>query len=152
MSWPALFGFDAYYGTGSGLGVATNASNYALYNYSNSIPPGTTVGAVWFGAGRLDTARDTTYTPAVFAINGLAHIYIGGVDAPHLFIQGASGYPGLNEIDVQHTLHCHARVQCFGVGRERAAGDADQFHHACPSVNGVVCDSTLSHLERTGDR
>jgi hypothetical protein len=48
-------------------------------------------------------ARDTTYVPVTSAaadsINALAHIYIGGVDAT-ISYQGASGYPGLNQINL----------------------------------------------------
>jgi uncharacterized protein (TIGR03437 family) len=105
----SAFGFGSYYPGGSGLGLATNASNYALYNYSNSIPPGATV--VLYGSGLgADSARDTTYTPVAFSIGGLAHIYIGGIDAS-IFYQGASGYPGLNEIDV--TVPANTPTGCF---------------------------------------
>jgi uncharacterized protein (TIGR03437 family) len=137
----SAFGFDAYYGTGSGLGVATNASNYALYNYGNSIPPGTTV--VLYGSGLgADPARDTTYNPAVFPINGLAHIYIGGIDAA-IFYQGASGYPGLNEIDVTipSTVTPGCNVSVLGV----SAAGVPTNSITLPIGNGV-CDSTLSTL------
>jgi len=91
-------GFDAYYGTGSGLGVATNNATGALYNYSSSIPPGTTV-VLWGSGLGADPQRDSKYVPAAFSINNLAHVYIGGVDSTIVY-QGASGYPGLNQVDV----------------------------------------------------
>jgi len=95
---PTAMGFDAYYGTGSGLGVATNAATGVLYNYSNSIPPSTTV-TLWGSGLGADPARDSKYVGAAFAINTLAHVYIGGVDATILY-QGASGFPGLNQVNV----------------------------------------------------
>ncbi len=104
----SAMGFDAYYGTGSGLGVATNSATGVLYNYNNSIPPGTTV-TLWGSGLGADPARDSTYLAAAFAINSLAHVYIGGVDAPILY-QGASGFPGLNQVNV--TIPSSAPVGC----------------------------------------
>jgi uncharacterized protein (TIGR03437 family) len=94
----SAMGFDTYYGTGSGLGVATNPSTGALYSYSNSIPPGTIV-TLWGSGLGADPARDTMYVPAAFNINNLAHVYVGGVDAPILY-QGASGFPGVNQVNI----------------------------------------------------
>ena len=94
----SAMGFDGYYGTGSGLGVATNSATGVLYNYTNSIPPGTTV-TLWGSGLGADPARDSKYVGAAFAINSLAHVYIGGVDAPILY-QGASGFPGLNQVNI----------------------------------------------------
>lgn len=94
----SAMGFDTYYGTGSGLGVATNPVTGALYSYNDSIPPGTTV-TLWGSGLGADPARDTTYVPAAFAINNLASVYIGGVSAPILY-QGASGFPGVNQVNV----------------------------------------------------
>ena len=97
-------GFDAYYGTGNGLGVATNAATGALYNYSNAIPPGTTV-VLWGSGLGADPkpSRDTTYlgvtSIAADSINALTHIYVGGVDGGAPGYQGASGYPGLNQVN-----------------------------------------------------
>lgn len=67
----SAMGFDSYYGSGTGLGVATNPSTGALYSYSNSIPPGTVV-TLWGSGLGADPARDKTYVPAAFAINNLA--------------------------------------------------------------------------------
>jgi len=104
----SAMGFDAYYGTGSGLGVATDAVTGALYDYGNSIPPGTTV-TMWGSGLGADAARDRQYAPAIFAINGLAHVYVGGVDAP-IYYQGASGFPGVNQVDV--TIPVNAPKGC----------------------------------------
>jgi uncharacterized protein (TIGR03437 family) len=105
---PSAMGFDSYYGSGTGLGVATNPSTGALYSYSNSIPPGTVV-TLWGSGLGADAARDTTYVPAAFAINNLAHVYIGGIDAPILY-QGASGFPGVNQVNV--TIPASAPTGC----------------------------------------
>jgi len=138
------FGFAAYYGNGSGLGLSTNASNYALYNYTNSLAPGATI--VLYGSGLgADPARDTVYTPVAFSINTLAHIYVGGIDSS-IYYQGASGYPGLNEIDVTIPANsptgCHVPV--VGVN---AAGVPTNFI-TLPIGTGV-CEDPVSGLNGT---
>src|SRR5580698_137439 len=105
-------GFAAYYGTGSGLAHAQDL-NYGYYNYGNSIPPNTTIRLIGSGLGAdPDPARDTQYlTPsAADAINALAHVYVGGIDAA-IFYQGPEGYPGLDEIDI--TIPANAPTGCF---------------------------------------
>jgi uncharacterized protein (TIGR03437 family) len=138
------FGFGAYYGNGSGLGLSTNASNYALYNYTNSIPPGATV--VLYGSGLgADPARDTVYTPVAFSINSLAHIYVGDIDSS-IFYQGASGYPGLNEVDV--TIPANAPTGCHvPVVGVNAAGVPTNFI-TLPIGTGV-CEDPASGLDGT---
>jgi uncharacterized protein (TIGR03437 family) len=101
-------GLDSYYGPGSGLGVATNAATGFLYNYANSIPPGTTV-TLWGSGLGADPARDVKFVQAVFSINSLAHVYVGGVEA-QLGYQGASSYPGLNQINI--TIPTSAPTGC----------------------------------------
>ena len=91
-------GFATYSGSGSGLGAALNPTNFVPYSYANSIPPGSTV--VLYGSGLgADAATDNKYVGAIFNINNLAHIYVGGVDAPIQY-QGSFYYPGLNQINV----------------------------------------------------
>jgi uncharacterized protein (TIGR03437 family) len=133
-------GFDAYYGTGSGLGVATNNATGALYNYTNSIPPGTTV-VLWGSGLGADPTRDTTYGTANFnQIAGLSHIYIGGVDAPIVY-QGPSGYPGLNQVNVTipQGVATGCNVSLVGVS---AAGVPTNFL-TLPIGNGVCSDPTF---------
>jgi uncharacterized protein (TIGR03437 family) len=101
-------GFDSYYGAGSGLGVATNSATYFLYNYANAIPPGTQV-TLWGSGLGADPTRDTKYVAGLFTINGLAHVYVGGVDAP-IGYQGASSYPGLNQVNI--TIPTSAPTGC----------------------------------------
>ena len=104
----SAMGFDAYYGAGTGLGVATNNATGALYNYGNSIPLGTTV-VLWGSGLGADPQRDKTFVGAAFPIHGLVHVYVGGVEAPIVY-QGASGYPGLNQVDI--TIPINAPTGC----------------------------------------
>jgi uncharacterized protein (TIGR03437 family) len=104
----SAMGFDTYYGTGSGLGIATDPASGALYTYTNSITPGTTV-TLWGSGLGADPARDTTFAGTALAINSLAHVYVGGLDAPIIY-QGASGYPGLNQVNV--TIPGNAPTGC----------------------------------------
>ncbi len=109
---PSALGFAAYSGTGSGLAHAQDL-NYDYYNYGNSIPPNTTIRLIGSGLGAdPDPSRDTQYvTPsAADAINALAHVYVGGIDAPILY-QGPEGYPGLDEVDI--TIPATAPAGCF---------------------------------------
>ena len=93
------FNFATYYGNGSGLGIATNVNTGAFYNYTNSIPPGTTV-VLWGSGLGGDATRDTTFSTAnIASIPGLSAIYVGGVRATIQY-QGPSGYPGVNQINV----------------------------------------------------
>jgi uncharacterized protein (TIGR03437 family) len=64
---------------------------------------------LWGSGLGADPARDKTYAPAAFSINSLAHVYVGGVDAPIVY-QGASGYPGLNQVDI--TIPANAPTCC----------------------------------------
>jgi uncharacterized protein (TIGR03437 family) len=92
-------GFDSYNESGAGLGVATDAVTGTLYDYSHAIPPGTNV-VLWGSGLGADVARDVSYvTPVGAQIRALAHVYVGGVDAPILY-QGPSGFPGLNQVNI----------------------------------------------------
>jgi uncharacterized protein (TIGR03437 family) len=102
-------GFASYDGTGQGLGIATDPSSGAFFGFSNPIPPGASI-VLWGSGLGADPARDTTYTPAAFAINNLAQIYVGGVPAVIQY-QGASGYPGVNQINIQ--IPQNAPTGCF---------------------------------------
>jgi uncharacterized protein (TIGR03437 family) len=136
----SAMGFDAYYGTGSGLGVATNNATGALYNYTNSIPPGTTV-VLWGSGLGADPTRDTTYTTSnINQVLGLSHIYIGGLDATIAY-QGPSGYPGLNQVNV--TIPAGAATGCnVSLVGVNAAGVPTNFL-TLPIGNGVCSDPTF---------
>jgi uncharacterized protein (TIGR03437 family) len=105
-------GLAAYYGTGSGLAHAQDL-NYGYYDYGNSIPPNTTIRLIGSGLGAdPDPTRDTQYVlpTAASAINALAHVYVGGMDAA-IYYQGPEGYPGLDEIDI--TIPANTPTGCF---------------------------------------
>jgi uncharacterized protein (TIGR03437 family) len=94
----SALGLDTYYGSGTGLGVATDATG-ALINYANSAAPGQILTLWGSGLGADSADSDTTFTPAPHSVNVPLQIYIGGVPA-QIGYQGASGYPGLNQINV----------------------------------------------------
>jgi len=92
-------GLDTYYGAGSGLGVATDASTYALITYTNSAKPGQNL-VLWGSGLGADTAdSDVSYTVTPHAVNVPITVYIGGVAVTPTYA-GSSGYPGLNQINV----------------------------------------------------
>jgi uncharacterized protein (TIGR03437 family) len=95
---PSALGLDTYFGSGSGLGVATSPTTGALYNYTNSIAPGATI--VLWGSGLGSTGdSDVVFTSTPHAVSSAPTIYIGGVQANVLYA-GSAGYPGVNQINV----------------------------------------------------
>jgi len=95
---PTALGLDTLYGSGTGLAVATDGAG-SVFSYSSSATPGETI-VLWGSGLGADTAdSDTVYTSSPHAINVPLQIYIGGILAKIPY-QGASGYPGLNQIDV----------------------------------------------------
>ena len=135
----SAMGFDSYYGTGAGLGVATDNTTGALFNYTNSIPPGTTI-VLWGSGLGGDSARDTTFVAPPTAINNLAHVYVGGVDAPIAY-QGASGYPGVNQVDITIPASVSAGCNVSVVG-VTAAGVPTNFV-TLPIGTGVCADQAF---------
>jgi uncharacterized protein (TIGR03437 family) len=94
----SALGLDTYYGTGSGLGVATDTS-YNLITYTNSAKPGQNI-VLWGSGLGADTAdSDTTVTTTPHAVNVPLTVYIGGIAVTPSYA-GSSGYPGLNQINV----------------------------------------------------
>jgi uncharacterized protein (TIGR03437 family) len=98
----AELGLDTYYGSGSGLGVATNPSTGAAYNYTNSIVPGSTV--VLWGSGLGSTGdSDLINVSNPHSSTIQPTFYIGGVAvAPGSpgYYAGRSVYPGVNQINL----------------------------------------------------
>jgi uncharacterized protein (TIGR03437 family) len=95
----SALGFDTLYGTGTGLGVATDNSTGAIFNYGNCAAPGQTIVLWGSGLGADPADSDTTFTSAPHPVNVPLQIYVGGIQAV-IEYQGASGYPGVNQIDV----------------------------------------------------
>ncbi len=94
----SALGLDTLYGTGVGLGVATVGAS--VINYNASASPGQVV-TLWGSGLGADTAdSDTVYTVPAHSVNVPLQIYIGGIQAT-ISYQGGSGYPGVNQINVQ---------------------------------------------------
>jgi uncharacterized protein (TIGR03437 family) len=96
---PTALGFDTYFGSGTGLGVATDPVSGALFYYNNSASPGQTIVLWGSGLGADASDSDTVFTTTPHAVNVPLQIYIGGILAT-IGYQGASGYPGVNQINV----------------------------------------------------
>jgi uncharacterized protein (TIGR03437 family) len=95
----SALGFDTLYGTGTGLGVVTPNNSVTPFNYTNSAEPGELVVFWGSGLGADPADSDTVFTGTPHAINVPLTIYIGGISADIVY-QGASGYPGVNQLDV----------------------------------------------------
>jgi len=135
----SAMGLDAYYGTGAGLAVATNNATGELYSYTDSIPPGTTI-TLWGSGLGGDPTRDTTFVAPPFSINSLAHVYVGGIDVPIAY-QGASGYPGLNQVDI--TIPTDAPTGCnVSLVGVTAAGVPTNFL-TLPIGSGICADQAF---------
>jgi uncharacterized protein (TIGR03437 family) len=93
---PTALGFNTY---SNGVAVATDATTYALLSYTNSGSPGQTIVLWSTGLGANPADSDTTFTASPHSVSTPLQIYIGGVQASILY-HGASGYPGVNQIDL----------------------------------------------------
>src|SRR5262249_54207249 len=80
-------------------GVATDALSGALLTFTNSGSPGQIITLWTTGLGADPNDSDTTFTTTPSSINTPLRIYIGGVQAA-ISYQGASGFPGVNQINV----------------------------------------------------
>ncbi len=93
---PSALGINTY---SNGVGVATDATTFAVLGYTNSGSPGQTIVLWGTGLGADPADSDTTYTATPHSVHTPLQIYIGGVQASILY-QGSSGYPGVNQIDL----------------------------------------------------
>jgi uncharacterized protein (TIGR03437 family) len=96
---PTALGLDTLDGSGTGTGVATDLS-YNLISYAHPATPLQDIVLWGSGLGADPADSDTTVTSTPHAVNVPLAIYIGGLPAQILY-QGASGFPGLNQINVQ---------------------------------------------------
>ena len=137
----SAFGLDTVYETGSGLGVGTNSTTYALVNYNASASPGQTINLWGSGLGADLADSDTAYTSTPHAVNTPLQIYIGGILAT-IGYQGSSGFPGLNQINV--TIPTNVQTGC-GISMVAVTGSVVSNSVSIPiSVGGGVCtDSVL---------
>lgn len=97
---PAALGLDTYYGTGTGLLTATDATTGVLVNYTNSASPGQNIVLWGTGLGADPQDSDTVFTKTPHAVSqSKVKVYFGGVQGTLLYA-GSSGYPGLNQYNV----------------------------------------------------
>ncbi len=141
---PTALGLDTYYGTGSGLGVATNATTGTLYSYTNSIPPGTTV--VLWGSGLGSTGdSDTKNTSTPHAVSNPPTFYVGGVQVAPAYA-GRSVYPGVDQINL--TIPTNAPTGC-GISVVAVSGSGSSAivsnNITLPIGNGVCSDPLLGY-------
>jgi uncharacterized protein (TIGR03437 family) len=138
----SALGLDTYYGSGSGLGVATDTS-YNLITYTNSAKPGQNL--IFWGSGLgADTAdSDTTVTTTPHAVNVPLTFYIGGIAVTPSYA-GSSGYPGLNQINV--TVPSSVSPGC-GVSVVAVSGSIVSNTIALPigAAGGVCTDPALGY-------
>jgi uncharacterized protein (TIGR03437 family) len=147
---PSALGLDTYYGTGTGLVTATNASTGALYNYTNSAKPGETI-ILWGSGLGADTAdSDTTFTTTPHSVNTPLQVYFGGI-AGTLSYAGSSGYPGLYQINV--TVPENAPSSCYvGVAAVTGSGSnvsVSNFGSLAISPSGGDCDDSVFGISGT---
>ena len=135
---PATLGLDTYYGTGSGLITATNATTGALFDYTHSAAPGQTI-VLWGSGLGADTAdSDTVFTTTPHAVNqSSVQVYFGNV-AGTVGYAGSSGYPGLNQINV--TIPANAPTGC-GVSVAAVVLGVTSNFGTLPIGQGVCSDS-----------
>ena len=136
----SALGLDTYYGTGSGLALATDLS-YNLITYTNSAKPGQTI-ILWgsgLGADLADSDLVRTTTP--HAVNVPLTLYIGGIGVTPLYA-GSSGYPGLNQINVTipSSVATGCGISLVGVSFPGVTGTMVSNTVALPiSTSGGVC-------------
>jgi uncharacterized protein (TIGR03437 family) len=104
---PNALGFNFYY---TNSAAATDAATGTLLTFTNSGTPGEVVTLWATGLGADPADSDSTYTSSPHAVNAPLQIYIGGVQAPVSY-QGASTYPGVNQINV--TIPDTVGTGCF---------------------------------------
>jgi hypothetical protein len=97
---------------------------------------------LWGSGLGADAARDSTYTPAAFAINNLAQIYVGGVPATIQY-QGASGYPGVNQMNV--VIPQNAPTGCFVPITGVTTSGVPTNAIILPIANGSCSDPALGY-------
>lgn len=92
-------GLDTVYGTGSGAGVATDAS-FNLLGLTNSATPGQAITLWGSGIGADTSNSDTTFPQNQNNLTNIPmQVYIGGLSANILY-RGRSQYPGLDLINL----------------------------------------------------
>jgi len=91
-------GLDTLYGTGNGVGVATDGNGKVL-GLTNSAMPGQTIVLWGSGIGGDPANDDRTYPQKQNNLANTTQVFIGGVSASVLYA-GRSQYPGLDQYNV----------------------------------------------------
>ncbi|MGP0073937.1 MAG: hypothetical protein ACLPWF_18645 [Bryobacteraceae bacterium] len=142
-------GINTYFGTGTGLVLATDTSGN-IFNYTNSAKPGQTIVMYGSGLGADPADSDYVFTSAPHAVNTPLKIYIGGIPATILYA-GSSGYPGYDQIDL--TIPENAPSDCFvglvGVTGSGSSATVSNFGNLPISPSGGDCTSSILGLTGT---
>lgn len=96
---PSALGLAGRYGYSAGPALATDNSTGVLRGFTNSAAPGEVIDLWGSGLGADLADSDTTFTATPHAIPADLQVYVGGVLAL-INYQGASGYPGVNQIAI----------------------------------------------------
>jgi hypothetical protein len=138
----AAVGLDTYYGTGTGLITATNATTGALYNYLNSVPPGQIVVFWGSGSGADSQDSDTVFASAPHSVNqSNTQFWIGNQQAT-VFYAGSSGYPGVMQYNVQ--IPANSATGC-GVSVVAVVDGTPSNFGTLPIGQGVCQDPALGY-------
>jgi uncharacterized protein (TIGR03437 family) len=146
---PYALGINTYYGSGSGLILATDTAG-SIFTYTNSAKPGQII--VMYGSGLgADTAdSDTVFTSTPHAVNTPLQIYIGGVQASILYA-GSSGYPGYDQLDV--TIPDNVPLGCYvgvvGVTGPSSSQTVSNFGSLSIATAGGQCDDSVFGISGT---
>jgi len=146
----SAFGFDTYYGTGSGMGAVTDNFTGSLVTPSNSAKPGETI--VFWGSGvGADTKNDDRDPPVSFDnLNDITQLFIGGVQVPMVY-QGRSHYQGVDQVDV--TLPQNAATGCaVSVVAVSGTGSSAVVSNTVTipiTQNGGACSDPLQPISTT---
>lgn len=94
---PSAVGINTY---AANYAVVTDASSGALLTFTSAGIPGQNIVLWATGLGADPADSDTTFTTTPHSVSTPLQILIGGV-AAEIQYQGASGYPGVNQINVK---------------------------------------------------
>ncbi len=137
-------GLDTYYGSGAGLVTATDASTGALVTYTTSAKPMQILTFWGSGNGADPQDSDSIFTTTPHSVNQAnTAFYIGGVPATVLYA-GSSGYPGLNQINVQ--VPSSVTTGCANSAVAVTNGVSSNFGFLPVDPAGGVCTDAYSGI------
>jgi uncharacterized protein (TIGR03437 family) len=144
-------GLDSLYGSGSGLGVATDA-NGAVIGFTNSAKPGQTIILWGSGIGGDLNNDDRTYPQKqVNQAGNQIQVFIGSVSATVSYA-GRSQFPGLDQYNI--VIPANAPTGCFVsaammVGSSPATAIVSNAVTLPISSNGGACSDPATGLTGT---